>query len=357
MKKRVLIDFVMLKNPNCGLGQVAINFGREIVKIDDPEIEWTFLTKKEAHIEQFGSSKIQQQSLNLLTKYSLLPIDKGFDLFHVAHQKPRYKALASKANILTIHDLNFLGEKTPKKGQKYLRQVQGHVNRASVITCISEFTASEVRKHLSFPPSVPIKVIYNGVETPDSNIAKKPDFLPEGDFIFTIGALMAKKNFHVLVDMLKYLPDLKLVIAEPKSEPYHSKVVERVKANNLENRVVIPGAISEEEKAYLYHNCHAFVFPTKFEGFGLPIIESMRCGKPTFASNLTSLPEVGGKHAYYWENFEPEYMAKVFKEGMKDFAENKQERIQSMKAHGNSFSWAENAKAYHQLYREVLNLD
>ncbi len=357
MKRKVLIDLMMVKDPNCGLGQVAMNFGREISKIDDPEIEWTFLTKKQEHISHFGDITIRQQSLNLLTKYSFIPVDKGYDLFHIAHQKPRYKALGSDVNILTIHDLNFLGEKTPRKAKKYLRQVQGHVNRASVITCISEFTASEVRKHLSFPESVPIKVIYNGVETPNSEIAQKPDFLPEGDFIFTIGALMAKKNFHVLVDMLKYLPDLKLIIAGPKSEPYHSKILERVKSNNLENRVVISGAISEEEKAYLYHNCRAFVFPTKLEGFGIPIIEAMRCGKPTFASNLTSLPEVGKQHAYYWESFEPENMANVFKEGMKDFKENKQERIEAMKAHGNSFSWTENAKSYHQLYRKILGLD
>lgn len=199
-------------------------------------------------------------------------------------------------------------------------------------------------------------MIYNGVEKPNIEIAKKPNFLPEGDFIFTIGTLMAKKNFGVLVEMMNYLPNLNLIIAGAKLEPYHSFILERIEKYNLGSRVIVPGTITEAEKYYLYHNCQAFVFPTKFEGFGLPIVESMQCGKPTFASNLTSLPEIGKKHVYYWELFEAEYMAEIFRKGMEDFRSNETNLVESMKAHGNSFSWKKNAEAYHQLYRETLGL-
>lgn len=120
MKKRVLVDLTYLKNPYCGLGQVAINFGREISKIVDSEIEWTFLTTKKEQVEQFGNGSFLQKSVNPLTKHSLLPIDKGFDLFHIAHQNPPYRASNGKKNILTIHDLNFLGKNRHKKRRNIL---------------------------------------------------------------------------------------------------------------------------------------------------------------------------------------------------------------------------------------------
>jgi glycosyltransferase involved in cell wall biosynthesis len=98
------------------------------------------------------------------------------------------------------------------------------------------------------------------------------------------------------------------------------EVMEAAKKFGVEDRVKLIGPATEEEKYWYYKNCEAFLFPSYAEGFGLPVIEAMYHGKPVFISDKTSLPEVGGDAAYYFRNFEPEYMQEVFKEGMRDYA-------------------------------------
>lgn len=358
MVKKVLIDLTQPRYPNCGLGQVALNFGKQIAEIADPALEWHFLTTKPSVLPCCGK-KMRYKTLNLLSKHGFLPPNLGYDLFHISHQHARHKASGQKKNIFTIHDLNFLTEQSGGKQKKSLARVQQHVHRASVVVCISEFTASQVRKHLHLPASTPLHVIYNGVKTPDSEIAEKPDyFLPDKKCIFTIGALMEKKNFHTLVDMMSYLPETYyLIIAGEKVKGYTEQIKARIDFHGLGRRIILPGIISEPVKSFLYHHCDAFAFPSKLEGFGLPVIEAMRCGKPTFCAALTSLPEIGSTFAYYWHNFKPGEMAKILCEGMHDFQTHKSMRIAEMTRHANTFSWAKNARTYHQLYRKVLDLD
>ncbi len=80
----------------------------------------------------------------------------------------------------------------------------------------------------------------------------------------------------------------------------------------MQNRVFLTGKVDDIAKQFYLSKCHAFVFPSIREGFGLPPIEAMHFGKPIFLSNKTSLPEIGGEHCYYWDNFDPEYMKKFY---------------------------------------------
>ena len=120
------------------------------------------------------------------------------------------------------------------------------------------------------------------------------------------------------------------------------------------DRVKITGPISEEDKAWYYKNCEAFVFPSIAEGFGLPVIEAMHFGKPVFLSTHTSLPEIGGDAAFYFENFEPETMQNAFAKGMETFKTNNMQ--QKVIAHAMQFDWQETARQYLKLYDECLGL-
>ena len=79
----------------------------------------------------------------------------------------------------------------------------------------------------------------------------------------------------------------------------------------------------------------------------------MRLGKPVFVSNLTSLPEVAGEEAFYWENFDPEDMKRVFEEGMNVVAGDS-EKKDRLRRHAQRFSWAETANSYMELYQNLL---
>ncbi len=135
---------------------------------------------------------------------------------------------------------------------------------------------------------------------------------------------MHKKNFHVLPALLVG-NDHELIISGVET-PYKSKIMEEAEKFGVTDRVKITGTISEEDKAWYYKNCTAFVFPSIAEGFGLPVIEAMHFGKPVFLSTHTSLPEIGGDAAFYFPTFEPADMQATFANGMAEFAAKKYER-------------------------------
>ena len=115
---------------------------------------------------------------------------------------------------------------------------------------------------------------------------------------------------------------LKIQIDQKK---YGDKIKRLIADNGLTNQVFLTGKVSEEGKQFFMKNCTAFLFPSIREGFGLPPIEAMSFGKPTFLSNKTSLPEIGGEASIYWDNFDPEYMKDILFNGLNNFDNNKTE--------------------------------
>lgn len=358
-KKKVLVDFERLKYPNCGLGQVSINFSNQLAKIQDEAIQWEFLLSSKDRKKYIGNSRdILFRYHDFMTKNGVKSIDSDIDLFHLTHQVTNYKAVNAKKNIYTIHDLNFLNEKGESHSQKTLKKIQEAVDRSDVVTVISEFTKNVVLQNISIPKEKPVKVIYNGVKSPILDSSIRPDMVDESPFFFTIGTIMPKKNFHTLVEMMEHVTsNHKLYIAGNLEKPkYVQQILDLIVEKGLENKIILLGPIKDEEKSYLFKNCEAFLFPSLLEGFGLPIIESMYAKKPTFSSNKTSLPEIGKNHVYYWETFDPKYMAKVLKEGLEDFNKDKENKEKEIFEYASQFTWEKNAEEYHQLYKDLLEL-
>jgi glycosyltransferase involved in cell wall biosynthesis len=167
-----------------------------------------------------------------------------------------------------------------------------------------------------------------------------------------VGVIHPKKNVHTLLPLLEAFPDYRLVLAGPDRHPYAQHIREQAEKLGVADRLLLTGSVDESTKLWLYAHCEAFLFPSLTEGFGLPVAEAMTFGKPVFISNLTSLPEVGGKEAYYFEDFEPENMAKVLHDGLHDFGQNalRQERLRKRAA---GFSWPTVAGEYWKLYEKL----
>jgi glycosyltransferase involved in cell wall biosynthesis len=136
---------------------------------------------------------------------------------------------------------------------------------------------------------------------------------------------------------------------------YAADIMAAAKRADAESRVLLAGAIGEDEKAYLYQNCAAFLMPSRREGFGMPVIEAFHCGKPVFCARQTALPEVGGDCAFYWDDLTPPAMAALVSEKMASPDLNSESEISRRKQRAARFSWDANVRAYLDLYAEVLD--
>ena len=115
----------------------------------------------------------------------------------------------------------------------------------------------------------------------------------------------------------------------------------------------MPGEVSDGDRQWLYEHCEAFLFPSLAEGFGFPVLEAMQCGKPVFLSRATSLPEIGGDVACYFDSFEALAMKQVFCDGMQRLRDDSTFRARAI-AHAAGFGWSAAAKRYADIYLATL---
>lgn len=250
--------------------------------------------------------------------------------------------------ILTIHDLNALYENSSYgTGEFYRKNMQKKIDRADRITFISKFTGEEVARNFKIN-EIKTQVIYNGISL--GKVGEKPAFVPDGNFLFSVGTVLPKKNFHVLIDFLKLVPDYKIVLAGTTFHSYAKDMQSRIDEEGLKDRFFLIGTINEAHKVWYYMNASAFLFPSLLEGFGLPVAEAMSLGLPLFISDKTSLPEIGGEDAYYFKNFEAEHMRDVFVSGMKHFTPEKKQRLIER---SKMFDWKKAADDYLKIYEHL----
>jgi glycosyltransferase involved in cell wall biosynthesis len=353
-RPHVLLDLERLRSPHTGLAHVCQNLADHLIQQGKSRFRFSFLVPP--GLSDVQRARLEGHELSEATLMrSLLPgLLPACDLYHATHQDSNYIPSRGKV-LLTIHDLNFLGEKSPEKAKKRLARIQRKVDRAAAISVISSFTGQVVREHLNIDPKKPFEVIHNGVSMNLPKHLDRPANAPQKPFLFAIGVVRPKKNFLTLVEMLPHVANLDLVIAGDMNHDYANKLKARVAALGLEERVHLPGVVSTNDRFWYYQNCEALTFPSLFEGFGLPPVEAMRLGKPVFLSQETSLPEVGGEEAYFWENFEPKHMGRLVSEGLEEVKQQGEAKAQRLKAWSNRFTWETSAEAYMRLYERVLD--
>lgn len=273
-------------------------------------------------------------------------------VWHALHQDTNvYPRKRTGKLVLTIHDLNFLLDERKDDRTKtlLLRRLQEQVDEADRIVTISRFTFNTVQEHLRVAKEK-CCIIYNGADIKEYPSFDQPCYRPAAPFLFSVGMLMPKKNFHVLPALLQH-NQYELLIAGAPHGDYIKKIQEEAALFGVSNRVKLLGPISNQDKYWYLKNCFAYVFPSITEGFGIPPIEAMQFGKPVFLSDKTSLPEVGGNHAYYFRDFDPRHMQQVFEEGMHQYAT--QHPQQAIIAHAHQFNWDRMTREYLHVYRSL----
>ncbi len=180
---------------------------------------------------------------------------------------------------------------------------------------------------------------------------KKQYKLP-GDFLLFVGSLEPRKNIDVLVEALLQLPaDIPLVLTGWNGwgeKQWHDKIA----TTRLKNRVYVLGHVPDHDLSALYSGAAALVYPSLYEGFGLPIVEAMACGCPVICSNAASMPEVAGDAAMLIDPARADDLAGAITTVLED-DQIRQTLIRKGLARAASFSWAETARQTMTVFERV----
>lgn len=268
--------------------------------------------------------------------------------------------------IVTVHDMTYkrFPETVRFKTKQMLNlNLKKSLKRADIILTVSEFSKSEI---ITYFPEVKdkIRVVYNGVDLDvfkpllDENIkisiAKKYN-LPERYMLY-LGTLEPRKNLERLIDsyylLLKEFDNVpKLVLAGGKGWLYDS-IFDKVSTLWLEDKIIFTGYVAEKDVAPLISGAEVFLFPSMYEGFGMPVIEAMACGVPVLTSNVSSLPEVAGDAAVLVDPFSVEDIKSKLKLLLID--EDLRKRLNKAgPKRAKRFSWNLVTKDLYEIYKEL----
>jgi glycosyltransferase involved in cell wall biosynthesis len=264
--------------------------------------------------------------------------------------------------ILTVHDLTFM--RLPHCAQAGLRAylnnvVPRSIERANLVLADSQSTKNDLIELLGVSPDK-IEVVYAGVERRfrpmKGEVALrrvKKRYGLNFRFILSLGTLEPRKNFTRLVEAYALMRDkeLKLVIAGGKGWLY-DEIFAKVEELSLEDKIVFPGFIADEDLPALYNLAELFVFPSLYEGFGLPPLEAMACGTPVVTSDRPSLPEVVGEAGLMVEATDSEALAEAMEQVLTDEDLRREMREKGLRQ-AEKFTWEAAAGKLLDVYRRL----
>jgi len=310
---KIAFDAKRFFHNTSGLG----NYSRDLIRILSqyyPENEYLLLNKNSSErgrdILEKSNVKFVQTSKGNLSRQLKMGKDaqkEGAQIFHgLSGELPLKWGKEPIRKIVTIHDLIFM--RYPQYYSFFDRKIHlWKFKKAAIsadkIIAISEQTKRDIITYLKVPESK-IEVIYQGChkafkeQQPDDVIqAVKEKFsLPER-YILNVGTIEARKN---LLNIVKGISDteIPLVVVGRKTK-YYKKVEAFIKKNKMEKQVFFLEGVSMDELAVIYKLANVFVYPSFFEGFGIPVIEALFSKTATITSNTSCLPEAGGKDSVY----------------------------------------------------------
>ena len=367
---RIAIDARKLRD--YGIGTYIRNLLRHLARMDDNN-EYVVLCRPDdaAFAAELGQNfrPVAQKSLQYSVREQLeLPLElrrEKADLFHAPHYV--LPALTPCRSVVTIHDcihLRFPQYLPNRLGYAYARSALWvATHRSARVFTVSEASKRDILEYFDVPESK-IAVIYNAIDerfseepAADEVMRVKERYQLNDPFILYAGNIKPHKNLERLIEAFHIirkgeLEYVKLLIIGDEISKYAAlrRTVHRYK---LHKHVRFFGFVPDATLAILYRLARVFVFPSLYEGFGLPPLEAMASGTPVITSNVSSLPEVAGDAAMLIDPYETDAIAGAMRRVLMDDRLRDDMRERGL-ARAREFSWGRSVRRVREIYDEVL---
>ncbi|MDP2893255.1 MAG: glycosyltransferase family 1 protein, partial [Sulfurimonas sp.] len=325
--KNILIDALPLLSPLTGVGRYTYEISKRLQELYDGKYEILFnygFCSKELYRPSNSQTGIEQKAKKIQSFIKKIPLLKKFirkfysfiakfdlriyDLYWQPSFIPNQNIRAKKL-ICTLHDFSFKLQPHwhPKERIEYFNKNFDLVKKADHVITGSNFTKQEIIDYMQIPQDK-ISVIYHGVnrelyrEYPQDELQEtKAEFDLPKKFLLFVGSIEPRKNLLTLLKAYNLLSKeekdkLPLILVGFKGWS-NQETMQEVEKNQEHIRYL--GYVSDTKLSHIYNLATIFIYPSLYEGFGLPPLEAMACGTPVIVSNVASLPEVCGSAALY----------------------------------------------------------
>ena len=373
---RICIDASPAVHHRAGLGRYAQELTSALLAADTDNEYVAFYHRPEgAHVDP-PLDRIPHLTTSLNTKpwrlaallgqFLRIPQDRmfpGIDLFHATdHLLPR---LSRVKTVFTLHDLIFrLYPETHKPLNRWFLTLAmpQFLRAANAVIAVSKNTKRDAVRFYNLDEAK-FHVVYEGVNerfrpAPAQDVAhvRQVYALPE-HFILSLGTIEPRKNLTALLEVYRHLLDrgseLRLVVVGKKGWLYEG-FFRRLRELGLEDEVIFPGFVPDEDLPAFYTAADLFVLPSLYEGFGLPVLEAMACGAPVVTSNASSLPEVAGEAGILVDPNDVRDLVRGIEQVLADEGKRKEMQVKGLQQAAR-FSWDRAARETLLVYHEAAN--
>ncbi len=372
---RIGIEGRTLQVERYGVARYLTNLLRHMVEIDHEDQFIVYLSEPIDPLD-FSAPNLSFRVIGLPSflpslawRHLRLPWAMRRDGIHL-HFSPSYFLPLFKwcPAIVVVHDITFrVHPEWFARDRRFLFDsiFWNKVKKAERIITVSQHSKEDIVRELGVDPSRVVVIAEAADErfqpVRDEEVLKgiRSKFHLEEGFILTVGAIHTRRNLERLIQAVSILyqrmevQPMLVIVGTPA--PFTPKVDIEGTAERcgLKGRVVHLRYVSEEELLLLYNACGVFAYPSLYEGFGLPVIEAMACGKPVACSRATSLPEVAGEAALYFDPEDLEEMAEsIGKLVVDDILREKMGKAALERAA--DFSWRRAAKETLEVFKDVM---
>lgn len=368
---RIAVNATILDEKPTGLGIYTLNIIKSLIRVKDKDDEITIFTSCPRLFKEMDA-RIKKVTRFVQPRYGkwggvvrflwsqcVFPFSLLRRSFNVLYTTSHYAVWATNVQqILTIHDLAPMKFPDRHRLQSFYFQyiLPLAIKRCVKIITVSKSSKDDIVQYFRVSP-YNVSVVNNAY---DSNVFKtgsaRPTSLPDdvNTYLLVIGAAYPHKNLARLVEAVaKLSPEIshQLVIVGGREE-YKKVLRQKMHTLNLNHKIKFIDYAPFEELPRLYAHAAAFIFPSLYEGFGIPLVEAMACGCPVISSNVSSLPEIGGDAVYYIDPYSVDSIAKGITRLVND-EPLRQELIQKGLERVKVFSWEKSAREIYQILKEV----